>query len=81
MNDKIKTIETFIPVTRYITTDGRSFEDEDKAKIHQLRLDGKCKDCVVCEGTGKLPDAEYRIYYKCTVCDGKGFLVKTEVWM
>lgn len=41
MDTKIKKAEVYEPVTRYITTDGRKFDDPIRAEDHQYDIDTK----------------------------------------
>ena len=41
MEGKIKEVEAYEPVTRYITTDGQNFDDPIRAEDHQYDIDTK----------------------------------------
>lgn len=67
------------------TSDGKQFVFDIEARIHQEYLDGIRKICDKCNGSkgfsdwgedGRLPEQ----FIKCDKCNGKGFLIKTEVW-
>lgn len=67
------------------TSDGQTFADRFKAEDHQMYLDGTKKTCDKCNGSkgfsdwgedGRLPER----FVKCSKCQGKGYLIKTEVW-
>lgn len=88
MNNKIKKI--FIRTVPaydlywYECTDGKQFEHEFYAKIHQKYLDGIRKDCEICNGSGTKKytdnDGNPRTV-KCDFCKGKGYLEKIETWV
>lgn len=67
------------------TTDGKTFIDKAAAYDHQLYLDEKKKTCDKCGGSkGErywgVDGRETEQFINCSKCQGKGFLIKKEVW-
>ena len=49
MNKKIKKMEDVvtIPMTKYITTDGKEFADDSDANMHQAHLDSMAEAMII----------------------------------
>lgn len=70
-----------VQATKYKTKDGRLFDREKDAELHELFLDKKAKSCRDCGGTGKSDLAgDGRQFSICGACKGKGYLLKVEKW-
>lgn len=76
----IKTNKKQITVDEYETSDGQTFTDKVKAEEHEAIITGKAKQCSKCNGSGRVPNEDYRQYYACNKCNGKGILYKKVVW-
>lgn len=78
----IKEVKEFIEVTRYIASDGKKFDDKLTAQKYQNVIDGSLRKCSACNGSGQVPNEDYRQFYKCDSCKGNGYLTKKfkEVW-
>lgn len=68
-------------ITKYKTIDGKIFDNKDQALHHEGILNGTIKKCPTCKGTGQVdPYGDRLASWKCSTCEGKGFLVKQDVW-
>lgn len=77
---KIEEIEETIVVKKYRCSDGRVFDEYSNAEIYQGMMDGDIKKCNICEGTGKVPNEDFRNYYTCNKCNGSGYLRRQVEW-
>lgn len=76
----IEEIKEVVVVTKYKTSDGKTFTERKDAERNEGILNGNVRVCNLCDGTGETPDAEFRYYYNCSTCNGTGYLHKKEVW-
>ena len=78
----------------FICDDGKEFETEEEALLHDKLLRGEIKECPECHGKGRVEEwKEWENYHTgapermlinpiCDRCHGKGYLEKKikEVW-
>lgn len=69
-----------VMVEKYQTEDGRIFDSAKQAEHHERIISGARKGCPTCNGTQQVPSEDYRSFYACPHCDGKGYVEKQEVW-
>ena len=71
-----------VPVSKFQAKDGKVFHDELSAIYHEKLLDGEIKICTYCKGNKKVDSyGDGRSLETCHVCKGKGYLVKTILWL
>lgn len=70
----------YVQVEKYQTEDGRIFDSAKQAEHHERIISGVRRICPKCNGTQQVPDEEFRRYYACPDCDGRGYVEKQEVW-
>lgn len=69
-----------VQVEKYQTEDGRIFDSAKQAEHHERIISGMRRICPKCNGTQQVPDEEFRRFYACPDCDGRGYVEKQEVW-
>lgn len=72
--------EILVQVKKYQTEDGKIFDSAREAEHHERIIGGVRKTCPHCNGTQQVPDEEFRRFYACPTCDGRGWVEKQEVW-
>lgn len=76
----MKVITEVKTVYKYQADDGTIFDNREDAEHRDKVLKGLIRFCDNCGGLGETPDEEFRRYYKCSSCSGKGWQEKVEVW-
>lgn len=78
----------------FVSDDGKEYDNEEDAILHDRLLKGEIKECYNCHGKGRTEEwHEWENYHTgapersiihptCNVCHGKGYLEKKikEVW-
>ncbi len=76
----IEEIQEVIVIKKYKTSDGKIYTELKDAERNEGLLNGTVKVCNLCDGSGETPDAEWRYFYRCSKCNGSGYLKKKVVW-